>query len=385
MKLFSLGNEEKVFIKKEAVEGVLETPTSANAVLVIAATAIGQEIEKIEDAQLRGSRSRLTPIKGRTHPGEWSLKTYCKPSGTPETPPEADVLFECLMGTKDVSGGKVTYEFDSDTNLPSFSMWVKKGHAVFALEGCTVNQATFSVSGGEIVSIDWSGQFMIWYYAGTDELAEQATASSSTITVKDAKRFRGANKIRINIGSDDNSGEGYLVTSINYSTNQLGISPVLGTTQNANALVTGWCPTESTEVGSPVHGKITTVTIGSLNATLLGAQVNVVNNIRYYEDEMNQQWYPTAYGAVGVRGVEGSMSLYFRRQVMQYFYKAEYQVSEALSILCGNATGSKMQLYMPKIEYKTPTISGDEEIMTELGFTAVATSNLDDELKIVFE
>jgi len=380
MKLFSLANEEKVFVKKESPEGTLVYPAASNTVLVTGASALAQDIEFIDDAQLRSSRSKLSPIKGRTRPGEWSLTTYCKPSGTLGVAPETDPLFECLMGKKTTPSG-VLYGLDSSVNLGSCSIWVKKGHSVFALEGATVNQATFNIAGGEIVSIAWAGQFMKWYRAGTD-LAQTIVAASDThVHVYDAKRF--TSKMKIQLGADYAT-TGYTITSVDYGNNILNISPNVVTGCALNAEITPWLPS-TTELGTPVHGKITQTTVGSLLATLISAQVVMTNNIKYYEDEMNGQWYPTAYGTTGFRNLEGTLGLYFRKPTMQYFYKSEYQLQDALTIQCGELVGKRMKLQMPKIEYRTPKISGDEEVMLELPFVPVASAALDDEISILFD
>ena len=383
MKLFSLANEEKVFVKKESPEGTLAYPTSANTVLVTGASALAQDIEFIDDAQLRSSRSKLSPIKGRTRPGEWSLTTYCKPSGTLGVAPEADPLFECLMGKKTTPSG-VLYGLDSSVNLGSCSIWVKKGHSVFALEGCTVNTATFNIAGGEIVSISWAGQFMKWYRGGSDQAQTAVTAAETHVHVHDAKRF--TPKMKISIGADTKTGVGYTISTVDYAGNILNISDVGGFVTGCalNAEVAGFVPTV-TEVGTPVHGKITQVTVGSLLATLISAQVVITNNIKYYEDEMNGQWYPTAYGTTGFRNIEGTMGLYFRKPTMQYFYKSEYQLQDALVIQCGELAGKRMKINMPKIEYRTPKISGDEEVMVEIPYVAVASASLDDEVNINFD
>ncbi len=383
MKLFSLANEEQVFVKKEAAEGVLVIPDDNDAVLVTAAMGAGAETEFIDNAELRDSRSKISAIKGRTHPGEWSMTTYVKPSGVVGTPPEADVLLECLMGKKAISTN-VIYTLDSSVNLPSFSLWVKKGHTVFALEGCTVNNAEFQVAGNEIVSATWSGNFMQWYRGGTAYATAIVNATDTTVAVDDATRYSGNNKMRINLGADDNSAAGYLVTNINYTTKVLTFSPQAAIGCASAAAITGWVPTSPVSVGSAVHGKITTVEINDVPATLISAGITIVNNIKYYEDEMNGEWYATAYGTTGWREIMATLSLYFRKPSTTYFYRSEYQIQDKLEINVGNISGKKVWFEMPKIEYRTPQLSGDEEVLMEIPVLAVASNALDDEFKITF-
>lgn len=390
MKIFSLANEEKVFVKKEDPEGTLVYPVKAGSgvVLVTSASAIGAEIEFLDDEQIRGGRSKLSAIKGRTHPGEWSMNTYLKPSGVVGTPPETDVLFECLMGKKTIPSN-VVYALDSSINLPSFSLWVKKGHAVFAMEGCTVNTAEFTIAGAEIVSVAWGGNFMQWYRGGTAYAVGAVSPAASTVIVNDATRFSGENKMKIIFDADavvpdDNDGDGYLITNINYTTNVITFSPVAVTGCGDGKAIRGWIPPAQVPVGSPIHGKISSVEINDKAATLLSASISMTNNIKYYEDEMNGQWYATTYGTTGWRDISASLSLYFRKPATTYFYRSEYQIQDKLELYVGTVTGKKVEFLMPKIEYRTPVLSGDEEVLMEIPILAVASAALDDEFQITF-
>jgi len=386
MKVISLANEEQVFVKKETTEGSLVYPSASDLVLCAGPAEVAQEVEFLEDEQIRGGRSRLSYIKGRVNPGSWSLTTYVKPSGTKGTAPEADVLFECLLGQKQVNSGvSVVYSLISTSNLPSFSLWVKKGHTVFACEGATVNSAEFTISGGEIAQIAWSGQFMRRYRAGTAKLTSEVNNGDDTCVVDNPERFSDS-KIKIKIGNDDNGGEGYTITGINYSTKTISFSPTLqGAGESAGATVEPWWPTSGTETGSPVHGKLGLCTIEGVNTSVMSATISITNNIKYYEDEKNGQLYPTVYEAIGFREITGTLTLLFYKGAAEYFYRADAQSQNALIVPAGQVAGSIMEISCPQIEYRTPTLSGDEEFMIELPFIAVGTSLGDDEITVTFK
>jgi hypothetical protein len=386
MKKFSLANEEELFVKKETTEGTLVYPVASDKVLAVGAATTNQDGEFLDDAQVRPRRSRATPIRGRTNAGAWSFNTYVKPSGVLGTKPEADVLLECGMGKKTGGGASpIVYALDSTSNLPSFSLWRKVGHTVFSAAGATVNVADFSIAGNEIAQIAWSGEFMKWYYAGTAYLTGIAAPGDNHVHVNDATRFSGAGKIKVTVGADTNGGLGYLVTGIDYVTNTLTVSPVLSAGAASLSAVAGWYPTSGTEVGQPVHGKLGLVTIDSTPAVVLSGKITLTNNIKYYTDEKNNQMYPTIYGAPGFRDVTGSIQLYFYRNTSSYWYRSNSQIQDALILPAGNVPGRIMELSCPRIEYKTPTISGDTETMVELPFTAVASPAGDDEFTVTFK
>jgi len=386
MKVFSLANEEEIYVKKESTEGTLVYPTATDYLLAVGVSAFGQDVEFIDDEQIRGGRSRLSPIKGRVHPGNWSFTTYVKPSGTKGTAPEADVLFECLLGKKVVNAGtSVVYSLDSDINLPSFSLWVKKGHTAFAMAGCTVNVGEFTISGSEIGQIAWSGQFMKWYEAGSAKLTQAVNPSDTTCVVDKAERFSDE-KIKIKFTNDDNGGNGYTITSIDYTTNTITFTPgYAGSGESAGDWVLPWWPTSGTEVGTPVHGKLGICKIENVDTKVLSSTITITNNIKYYEDEKNGQLYATTYEAIGWRDVNGTLTLFFYKGAKGYFYRAENQVQNALIVPCGDTAGKIMEISCPQIEYRTPTLSGDEEIIMELPFIAVGTAAQDDEITITFK
>lgn len=386
MKILSMGNEEEIFVKKETTEGTLVYPTATDLVLAMGVSTIGQEPELIDDEQLRGMRSRLSPIKGRINIGEWSFITYVKPAGVLGTPPESDVLHECLFGTKQVNAGvSVVYGLDSTSNLPSFSLWVKKGHTVFGAEGVTVNQGEFNIVGNEIGQISWSGQFMRWYKAGEALLTAGVNNGATVCTVDRAERFSDS-KIKIIIGDDNNSDNGYTITSINYDTNVITFTPGLaGAGETSGESVTPWWPTTGTEVGRPVHGKLGICTLDGIDTKVLSAVITFVNNIKYYEDEKNGLLYPTTYEAVGFRDITGVLQLYYYKGAAGYFYRSEEQTKDALIVPCGDAAGKIMELSCPQIEYKPPALSGDEEVIMDLPFGALGTVVGDDEFSCTYK
>jgi hypothetical protein len=386
MKKFALANEEQIFLKKEYPEGVLVYPAATDLVLATGAAATNQENEFIEDAQKRNRRSRMSPIMGRINPGAWSFSTYVKPSGSLGVAPETDVLWECAFGKKTPHpGASIVYSLDSSSNLPSFSMLRKVGHTIFFMAGNTVNVCEITVAGNEIASVAWSGEFMKWWMAGEAELTTQCQAGDDHCHINDARRFSDE-KVKIVIGTNTNSGDGYLVTSVDYDTNIINFSPVLiAGNQNIGAAVKGWYPSSGVETGKPVHGKLGDITINDTRAVILSSKITLTNNIKYYTDMKSGLLYPTVYGAPGFRDAVGTLQLYFYKDMPNYFYRAAHQMQDELIIQAGNVAGKKLELSCPRIEYKTPTISGDEEVMIELNFTAIGSASGDDEITATFK
>lgn len=381
---FALANQETLFVVAETTKGTLKVPAGANRVYSIEPVDLGQERELIEDAQIRAGASNLPSIKARLMVGEWSFSTYVKASGTKGTAPEADVLFTALLGKKTVTPN-TKVEYTLEDSLPSLSIWVKKGHTVFAVRGATVETGEFSIAGDAVATVRWSGKFMERLWAGTSSLATAMSLNGTSVELPEGHARRYSEGMYIKFGTDDNTGSGYKITDVDYTLDTLTITPGVKAEHAEDTVVEPWLPTAAAEVGAPVHGKLGLVTIDSVPAVVLSAALTVTNNIKYYDNEKNGLWTAEDYARPGKRTIEGTLSLFFLAQGLDYFYKADYHETDALIIPAGSEDGSIMELSVPYAEYSSPKISGTEEFLQELAFKAVASSSLNDELKVVFK
>ena len=381
---FAFANQERSYAVIEAACGTLVKPAATNRMYTVGPVDFQQDQEFRDDGQLRETASRLASIKGKKLVGELSFGTYVKPSGTAGTAPEHDELFQCLMGTKDITPD-TSVAYTLANQLDSFSLWVRKGHTVFAFRGVTVESAEFGIAGNEIAGINWGCKYMEQGYAGTCVAAGGAYVIGNTvITLPAGGVLLYTEGMYVELGDDDNGGDGYKIDSINFNLNTITLSTGLLTAVGSAPTVAPWYPAAGTEVGAPVDGKLGMVTVGGADAIVLSAKVTVKNNIKYYEDEKNNTWTAERFGRPTVREIEGDLTLFYMERGTSYWYRAEYQTSDALIIPAGNVAGSIMTLNVPYAEYRTPKLSGDEEFNQEIPFRAVASAALNDEFSIVF-
>lgn len=372
-------NQEEMFAIVEDAAGTLKQPAAADRMYSVGPVDFSQDQEFLDDEQIRATASRLPPIAGRIMPGEFSFDTYVKPSGTNGVEPEHDALFYALMGAGAAGGGG--YQYTLENELPSLTIWVKKGHTVFAFRGATIEAADFAVSGDAIALISWSGKYMRQLMAGTAWTIGVAGAVL-TMTAGACQSF--SEGMYVKVGDVVHVG-GYKILNINQATDEITLDAAPG--GGPKHLITPWWPESSeSEVGEPAHGKLGKVTIAGKECIILTATVSMVNNIKYYIDEKNNVMTAERYGRPKIREIEGNLNLYFMRRGPSYWYRAEYQVSDALMIPVGKTTGKIMELQIDHAEYRTPKISGDEEFQEDIPFIAVADpAVLNDEFKIVFK
>lgn len=383
---FAYANEEACFAIIEDVCGTLKKPTVNDRIFSVGPVDFGQEQEFLPDEQIRQTASELSRIKGRKLAGEWSFGSYVKPSGTPGTVPEHNVLFQGLLGAGQVQGS--TYEYTLENQVDSFSLWVKKGHTVFAFRGAAVESAEFNIAGEEVAGINWGGKFFEQSIAGTGKASGTFTGGESIIQLKSTHALRYSKGMYVTFGADTNTGAGYLITGVNQSNDKIAITPALQSAPSQAGLdpvVAPWWPAVAGEVGEPGHGKMGSVTVNNAEAVILSARVTLTNNLKYYENEKNNKWTAERFGRPGKRSVEGEIELNYITEGPSYFYRAAYQIQNALVIPVGNVSGYIMELQIPYAEYGTPKISGEEEFAQNIPFVGVASAALNDEMKVVFK
>lgn len=382
---FALANQEQFFVKLETVCGTLVYPSAADRAYTVGPVDFGQERELLPDAQIRASASQLSFIKARLTPGDFSFTTYCKPSGVLGTKPEHAALFQAAFGLETITPA-TKVEYTLENQLDSVSIWFKKGHSVFALRGATVEQVAFKIEGQSISEITWSGKFMERLWAGECQANDTCGIAKETITLWPTGALRYTPGMRVTIGTDTNTDLGYTITEVNFAANTIKISPTLGTDQGTNPIVYPWLPsTGFSEVGEPAHGKLGLVTVNGVNAVVTSANVTLANNIKYYENEKNNSWSAERFARPGMRTVEGTITCFFLKQGLSYFYRADYVQKDALIIPVGNVAGKIMEISIPYAQYKAPKITGTEEFEEELNFIGVASSSLNDEAKVTFK
>ena len=247
--------------------------------------SINQELETLDDKQLRNGRSRKTPIAGRLNAGKYSLPTYIKTAPNKDTAigykskaatneymalPETDVLLEASIGTKVLTGAfasgvsavtKIEYK-PTALKQKTFTLWVKKDHTVFCSVGNTAN-LKIDVKGSDVANYAFDGEFMKMYKAGTSTLAAAATSGDTTITLAAntaAERFDVGMPVEFVTAAgvrQNNMKAGWRILSM--SGDVITLSAAVGTALSSGDTIRGYIPhsddAEYTERGVPLHGK----------------------------------------------------------------------------------------------------------------------------------
>lgn len=355
----ALSREHVIFAVKETTKGTLAFPAATDLVIPAGNGNIGQVPTYTDNEEIVDSRSLMGQFRDALSAGTWSLPMFMR-FGAVGASPQGSALLESQFGSKTIVAS-TSVTFGLAKILPSFSLWIKYGDAVFFASGATSNQAKLAVAKKGAVKWDLSGQFMAMGWCGTDELSEAIDYIATPITaipVKDAKKYTVGGKIKI--GTDDNAGLGYAVTASNVTTNILTITPGIETDQAADTVVAPFLPT-GTIIGEPVEARTFQVSLdgGATAKKITSLDLTFENGIQYQEEEISDEENPTDY-VEGNRSVKSSLTLLMRRDDLGLFYDGRQDgVYKDVEISFGDdATAGKLAtITMPKSRLTAPAIT----------------------------
>lgn len=370
-------------VKETTLNQVASVPSATDAVFVLGDVPIANERELLEDLQKKDTASKLPMLAGRHNPPGYSFETYIKPSGTAGTPPEVSTLLECALGTYTNTGG-ISDAYTLADSLDSFTLWTKDGHTTFMVTGCTVNELGIQIPVDNIGRFSFSGQGLRRYFAGTATTASESASGQKDVVLTSGQAKRFCVGAYVEVGTDDNSGSGHVIASIDYDTDTLTMTDNLVSTTASGGTVKGFLPDTATAVGTPVHSKLGTMTMDTVDTKILNATITLSNNLNVYNDEKNDSLWPDNVARPNFREVSADFSAYFYRKHAQFFYLKDELVTVALSLPIGSTAGSICTIGLPQFKIQNPNITGDGDRTIEVSGIAEPSASYNDELSVTF-
>ncbi|HCY86592.1 MAG TPA: hypothetical protein DHV36_15770 [Desulfobacteraceae bacterium] len=346
---------QQCFVVKETTRGTLVFPSAAAELVKAAGYAeMNQQPSFSDSEEMEETLDVLDSFQDQAAEGSFSIPTYLRPSGTKGTAPMAGVLFESLQGVETVNAS-TDVQYTQATTKPSFSMWLKKDHTVFFGRGGCVSKASLSLGNKGGSKITFTGGFMELGWAGTDVVVGAVTASTA-VTVEDGDKFTAGG--RVQIGSDDNSGAGYEISSV--SGNDLTMAENVTCLDGAE--IKGFLPS-FTAVGSPLQSKNTVFKIDDVATKFTNISLDIGSPVEYQTDENTDDGFPADY-VENNRAIAGTADIKFRRDDTGKFKDGKNGTKKALDITLGDTAGSIVQILLghslmevPAVNTTAPTVS----------------------------
>jgi len=384
-----LGREAQVFVVPEVTPGTMVLPSANNLVIPSGAPEFNQSPSYTDSTEVRNSRSKRVRFADMVPAGTWSLPMYCRPAGTAGSAPDGHVLLYGAFGsTTTYAGQSVTYTPKNIDHI-SMSIFIGLKDMVFALIGATVNEFKANFVNKGAINFTFSGGFMTMKWCGKAAVSG-FSAGDFTVTADAAKQFCVGMQIKIwddSAGNYHNSGAGYTITAVGATT--VSCSGITGYTYAANDHIEPYLPT-GTEVGTAIEARTGLCYFdgGTAPTPIISSDVTLNNGIKYLEDEISSNQYPTAFIA-DQRDVKANVNMYLRSNDLNFFKESGILASSDavdvnLMFRGGSAAGSRVQLAMPQSRGTLPQLSGDLEKTMAVEFQGLASATLEDEIKLSF-
>lgn len=381
--LIAFDREAQGWAVKETAFATEVKPASANQFFIVGEVSPKQQLGFIEDQQRRNTFSQTARFAGRHEPGAARIPFYVKPAAL-GVAPEGRAFFEGLFGRETITAStKVDYLLQRTVDtLLSYTVWIKTSHFVYRLLGAIVDKGTFPLkadNSNEALSqclCDLIFSELRW--TGTDD-ANQTIGGTpqATLIVLDAKKFT-VNSF-VEVGAQTNGGVGFQITAINYATNTITLSPTIANVAIGHR-VKPWTPAAIAEVGSPIHGRLGSATIGGVNMPIVGGEIMLENNLKMLNEEKNGLNFANRAVRKSVRKVSVKAEVYFDANQARFFFNAANQVRGDFIFPWGATAAARWRLTAKNVEFDAPDVGGSEEKILTLNGQAFASSAPDDEL-----
>lgn len=366
--------EQDCFCVPEVTKGTAVYPSAAAQRVITAGTAdINQQANFSDSKEILNSLDLIERFQDQMGAGSWSVPMYLRPSGTAGTAPMGNVLLESLMGVETVVGG-ASVSYTQAVTKPSFSLWMKKSHTVFAAFGCCAEAGKLNFTNNGGAKFDMSGGFMQMGWAGTDTLAGAATTTAVTVT--NSKLFTAGMYVSFDTGAseDHNTNAGYRIVSVDYDTNVLTMADAI--TQDSGTSIQGFLPT-FTAVGTVLENKNTTITFDSSTKVLKSLSVDINSPVAWQTDEITTSGYVTEY-VEDRRSIKLSADALFREQDLSYFYDATENTKVAVVVVISDGAGKICTINLPYTELEVPSVTTSmPTVSLSIAGTALGSSGED--------
>lgn len=377
---YAYGREEFVFVKKETVMGTYVAPAATDAIQVISTDIVFTPQRKRVPVKT-SLRQQLVKVNGRKS-GTWSIEKYLLPSGTAGTAPDDTDLWEALMGSITDGASDVVYALTKEPGM-SLSILRQFGPHQEAICGAVPGKATISWGGeeGSEPKAKFEGVCYDHYLSGTDALAV-AVSAADEIVVVDARQF--AVGMLIDVGTDDNTGAGFLIEGIAYATNTLTLNAdVASQAEDAVVKPHYLTPTTAGDIMQVING---TVTLGGSGIYLTGGSVEIDNAPKLRNNEYGLA-LPRGLRYPDSRIVKVSLDMYFERGALAWYNDAKRYTALDAVILLGDVAGKEVQIDLTDIEFDIPSVKIPEADEATISLTGQADGSAtgDDEVVVTFK
>ncbi len=249
------------------------------------------------------------------------------------------------------------------------SFVVKKQLYTEYVTGAVVNSGDLKVVAKKIQTIEFNGIFKKKVRAGRALLLSQIDGTTTPVTeipFKDAEDYKNFDvDAYCVIGTDDNSGAGFKILSIDETNNKMTIEDGVTTVQDADAIIKGFTPVavESGVDATSTFGWVTlnTGAAGDRDVAITEAAYKCDNGFKALDDIAYDSHFT---GEVGTdsRKVTVDITKYFTVRDLGFDFDIKKQTDIVVKLNIGKESGASAVIEMPKTRILKASESGSPEV-----------------------
>ena len=379
MASFQYGEKRLGYFVAESTFGTGVKPAAGDG-FVVTDMQITPNYEFHDVPDRRGTRSRMEQVPGRKG-ATFTMSGTLRPSGAAGTAPDIGLILKHAMGTQTISSStSVTYSLKEDPSDMSGTLYHQLDDIQEGVVGAIIQTLNFSWNGRDFVTWDASGIGVDVLEAGTTLTNGAANSTATTLVVDDADFFAPYGVIQI--ASDTNSSAGYQITAVNYTNNQLTITP--GATWADNVTVKPFLPT-MTNTGSPIYGTKGKLSLDGDSSEVkhTGGSLSINTGLDLHNDEFGSE---TAQAVVlaGERVIDHTIDMLVRDTTSYEMSLFRRDAAQDIVVTLGDGAGAQMVIDMPTSRIRpAPRTGTTGPISVSLSGPALGSGG-EDELTLLF-
>lgn len=385
--LFS-GALVKVYVQREGTYGTPRKISGAQGSVML---TVSESLTPKEEREVRpdrsGSSDHLSRFVGRVS-AEWEITKLILPNGSATTEPDDNFLWENALGRLSMGATSFSYvQATAHNTALTIRRGVRVGGSAGAAEwqdhvwGAIANRVEIGWGNqgqNGLAKVTFGGMAKQWGYTGNTTLSGAiATSTKATCTVTNAKQLSVGSLVKFGIKTTGASG--VLLTTVNYTTNQIGFAN-LGFTASKSDAVTPYNPTATTS-GTPIHARIGFLSLDGSASQIkhLGGRVTMEGNRDLLNEEVGSN-SATRVFRKDRRNVTFSLEFLVKKdEVPKLFGDMVRNTAQNIQINLGDTANKQLKIRMKNCEFDlvSPQLSGQDMMKISMTGRALGVAGND--------
>lgn len=378
----------RTFVVPETTIGEMAFPVASNGLLTVGRPTFTAQVgEQEESGWLFDTRTSQPGCVKNFAPQAFNLSIYITKPGTPGTPTNEHNVLEAALGVATVNAGtSIDYEpaFDRQTH----TIYIMHEHTMYILTGSVYTSWDMKMAPSDTCrfQVDLGGMYMRMHVVGSAPLTSAASSGATTLTVgtTNINRYLGYGLVSLEsadgLTTDDNSGAGYQITDVDYTSGTITINTATSTAFAIGSYVIPFLP-DFEPNSSAIDGKSIEAIVDGVAFDVYSLELKGTENVTFTKQ---LSLYPEGFDEQDKRQVELTCMGFMKPNTAAYFNKINQQQVMTIQSKSTVPSGEKIEIDLYDVRL-TSVQPGEEGPAMNVTFTGLVKGTKEDEFKITLK